>query len=110
MKKIITFIWLFALTFSLSQAVIAKGKGKRLGRFFKTADTNGDKKLSLSEMQTKAQERFSDNDLNNDGIITTDELNTRVAQRFTEADADANGQLEKKEIRKHFKDMFASKS
>ncbi|MBC6980962.1 EF-hand domain-containing protein [Caulobacter sp. 17J80-11] len=79
-------------------AVAQDAKGPR-GRM---ADTDGDGKISQTEMVQAERARFARLDANHDGKVTKDELEaleTRfMDERFARLDTDKNGQISKEEF------------
>lgn len=79
----------------------------RKARFSK-ADTNGDGKLSVEEMQARAQEHAKEragkmlerHDANKDGFLTEDELPKprKAGKFFDRMDADGNGAISEEEF------------
>lgn len=90
MKKLLSGFVLCLVAMSVAAPLHAadgdgKGKGKKRDpeAMLKKRDTNGDGKLSLSEMTTgakdvaKAEERFKKMDKNSDGFLTLEEMTAR---------------------------------
>ena len=97
---------------------VAAAQDTRAGR----VDRDGDRRVSLAEMQTAAAARFARNDLNRDGQLTRDERKaarqTTRAQRverrgerqnavFARRDANRDGVLAQAEARRRLQARFA---
>ena len=104
------------LALLLTGAVQAQQPAARRG-----ADVNGDSRISLTEMQAKAEERFTRMDANRDGQLTREERQAarqqmrsdrqqgkgqRLDQMFARRDADGDGFLGQAELGRRWGERF----
>lgn len=90
------------------------GPGKHLMKMFRAADTNDDRRLSVSEFKTATGERFTAADADGDGEVTQDEtleyiierMKERIDEAFQRADQDENGTVSEAEYAERMLQRF----
>ncbi|MBV6634091.1 MAG: EF-hand domain-containing protein [Alphaproteobacteria bacterium] len=82
------------------------GPGKHLMKMFQEADTDDDRRLSVTEFKAATGERFGGADTNDDGEVNQDEalefmierLKERIDEAFQRVDQDGNGTVSEQEF------------